>query len=57
MLLHGCVGAHAVEQLVLLAVLLDDFAPALIVASQHATEHDKVCPRTCQLHDTANQIS
>lgn len=40
--LHGRVGAHAVEEFVLLAVLLDDLAGALVVTSQHSSHHHKV---------------
>lgn len=43
-LLHGCVRAHAVEEFVLLAVLLDDLPGALVVARQHSSHHHKVCP-------------
>lgn len=43
MLLHGCVGAHSIEQLVFLAVFLNSLTPAFWVASKHATQHHKVC--------------
>uniref|UniRef100_A0A6B0UJ88 Putative secreted protein n=1 Tax=Ixodes ricinus TaxID=34613 RepID=A0A6B0UJ88_IXORI len=43
-LLHGRGRTHAVEHLVLLAILLNHLAAALIVSGQHAPEHNKVCP-------------
>lgn len=43
MLLHGCVGAHSIEQLVFLAVFLNSLTPAFWVASKHTTQHHKVC--------------
>ena len=42
MFLHGRGRRHAVEQLELLAVALDDFAPGLVVAGQHAAQHDEI---------------
>lgn len=44
--LHGCVGAHAVEEFVLLAVLLDDLSGALVMARKHPSHHHKVSPST-----------
>ena len=41
-LLHGGGRGHAVEQLPLLAVLLDDLAARLVVTGQHSAQHDKV---------------
>ena len=42
-LLHGGGGRHPVEQFPLLAVgALDDLAPGLVVARQHAAQHHKV---------------
>jgi len=42
MFLHRRVGAHSIEQLVLLAVFLDHLSPAFGVASQHTAQHHKV---------------
>lgn len=42
MFLHGCGWAHPVEQLELLAVLLDHLSPWFCVSSKHATQHHKV---------------
>lgn len=43
--LHGCVGAHAVEEFVFLPVLLDDLPRALVVACEHSSHHYEVSPR------------
>lgn len=42
MLLHGSVGAHAVEQLELFAVLLDHFSAALVVSGKESANHNKI---------------
>lgn len=44
--LHGRVRAHAVEEFVFLAVLLDDLPSALVVACKHSSHHYKVSPCT-----------
>lgn len=41
-LLHGRVGAHSVEQLVLLPVFLNDLPPALRVAGEHPAQHHEI---------------
>ena len=48
-LLHGRGWAHAIEQLELLAIFLDDVSAWLGVACQHSTQHDKVCARSKRL--------
>lgn len=40
--LHGCVGAHAIEEFVLLAILLNDLSGALVMACKHSSHHHKV---------------
>ena len=42
MLLHGRGGGHAVEQFELAAGPLDDLTAGLVVAGQHAAQHDEV---------------
>ncbi len=41
-LVHGGCRAHAVEQLLQLAVLLDDLTSRLIMTREHTTKHDKI---------------
>lgn len=56
-LLHGRIGAHAVEQFVLLAVLLYGFTATLRMTCEHSSQHHKVSPRTCQSRRFANQVT
>lgn len=44
--LHGGVGAHAIEEFVFLAILLNDLSGALVVACKHSSHHYKVSPCT-----------
>ena len=53
MLLHGGGGGHSVEELALLAVLLDDLAPGLVVPGKHAAQHHKVRARANRLGHVA----
>mmetsp|Transcript_15149 Transcript_15149/g.39121 ORF Transcript_15149/g.39121 Transcript_15149/m.39121 type:complete len:255 (+) Transcript_15149:508-1272(+) len=43
MFLHGCVGAHAIKLLILLAVAHDRGASRLLCTCEHATHHDEIC--------------
>lgn len=47
MLLHGCIRAHPVEELHLLAILLHDLSSTLVVACKHSSEHDKIGAGSC----------
>ena len=42
MFLHSGVGAHAVEELILLAIFLNNLSAALIMAGKKASNHYKV---------------
>lgn len=53
--LHGRVGAHAVEEFVLFALLLDDLAGALVVTSQHSSHHHKIS--SCAWRASAEKLS
>ena len=45
MLLHGGSGGHAVEELDLGTVLIDDeLAAALVVPGEHTSRHDEIPP-------------
>ena len=47
-LVHGCGGAHAIEQLILLPIMFDGLPSRLIVASKHSPQHNKVSTCTCE---------
>lgn len=56
MLLHGCIRAHPIEELHLLAILLHDLSSTLVVACKHSSEHDKIGAGPCdqQSHTSGN---
>lgn len=47
--IHGCTGAHSIEQLIFLPVLGDDVSSTLVMAGKHTAKHHKVSPRTKRL--------
>ena len=51
MLLHCCIRAHPIENLILLSVSLDQLPAALVVTGQHATHHDEIRPRPERFRD------
>ena len=53
MLLHRRIGAHTVEEFEFLAVALDYFAAALIVAREQAADHHKICATADRLRYVA----